>query len=388
MFEGDFDLRKLVFTTLVGVLLAAFGFRIYQEIQEDQTLAQDDRKTGASDILLVETATVRSHTFEKKIQTMGELRPKAIVQVMSRVSGRLQKVLVDRGEAVNEGELLAVVDDVALQQQIQRAEASVQMATAAVKREQSNYENMVIRVERYRGLYNESLISDQDLEELENRLYMSRAQLELLQAQVLQTEAALRELKVQHSQTRVYSPLKGFVGTRHLDPGALVSPSVPIVSVLDLDRVRTVVPVTETVIRKIRLGLPADIVVAAYPDRTFRGTITRISPFLNTETRSADIEIEVENRDYSLKPGMSAYVTVDARVSKRSLSIPRSALLTMGTQNGVYFAAEDGAVVFHKVQVGRIDDEAVEIVNGLQEGQQIISRGAQNLNDGDLVRTQ
>ena len=388
MFEGDFGLRKLVFTTLVGVLLAAFGFRVYQEIQADQTLTQNDRRTGASDILLVETATVQPHTFEKKIQTLGELRPKAVVQVMSRVSGRLQKVLVDRGEAVNEGELLAVVDDVDLQQQIQRAEASVQVATAAVKRERANYENMVIQVERYQGLYNESLISSQDLEELENRLYMSSAQLELLQAQVLQAEAALRELKVQHSQTRVYSPLKGFVGTRHLDPGALVSPSVPIVSVLDLDRIKTVVPVTETLIQQIRLGLPADIVVAAYPDRTFRGTITRISPFLNTETRSADIEIEVENRDYSLKPGMSAHVTVDARVSRRSLSIPRSALLTRGAQNGVYFKAEDGTVVFHEVQIGRIDDEAVEIVGGLQEGKQIISRGGQNLNDGDLVRTQ
>lgn len=380
----DFGLKKLVFTTLIGLLLAAFGFRIYQEIQEDQ----NDPRTGTRDTPLVETTIVRSHTFEEKIQTMGELRPKAIVQVMSRVSGRLQKILVDRGETVNKGELLAVVDDVDLQQQIQRAEASVQVAAAAVKREQLNHANLVTQVERYQGLYNESLISVQNLEEIENRLYMSRAQLEMLQAQVLQAEATLRQLKIQHSQTRVYSPLKGFVGTRHLDPGALVSPSVPILSVLDLNRVKTVVPVPETVIRKIRIGLPADIVVAAYPDRTFRGTITRVSPFLNTETRSADIEIEVKNRDNSLKPGMSAHVTVDARVSRRSLSIPRSALLTMGTQNGIYFISEDSTAVFHKIQVGRIDGEAVEILDGLQVDQKIITRGAQNLNDGDLVRTQ
>lgn len=382
-------LRKLFFILVVGAFFSLLGFRLYQELASKPAAAADRGAgmMGMRAAMLVDTATAEKRLFETRLEVLGELRPRASVDVMSRVSGRLQQVLVERGDPVRKDQLLAVVDDVEVQQQIQRAEAAIAVARAGVTREEATYQNLKIQTDRFRKLHQESLISTQELEDLESRLRVAAAQLELARAQVEQAAAALRELKIQQEQTRVYSPLEGFVGTRYLDPGALVNPSTPIVSVLDLSRVKTVVPVSEGVIQQIRVGLPAIIHVDAYPDQTYRGSITRISPFLNPETRTAEVEIEIGNPGRVLKPGMFARVSIDATVSSSALSIPRSALITRGNEQGVFLLDDQNRTVFRPIQIGRIKGEHVEVLSGLQEGDRMVSSGAQNLNEGDRVRT-
>lgn len=364
------------------------GLRIYQEISVRSAAAAGvNRRVDVS--VLVETALVAPHTFETNLALLGELRPLAVVEVMSRISGRLQELRVERGDQVQKGQLLAMVDDADLLQQIHRAEATISVATAGVSRERANYDNLKVQVDRHRELHEEYLVSRQDLENIESRLRVSEAQLDLAKAQVRQAEATMSELRLQHGWTRIYSPLNGYVGERHLEPGALLNPSVPIVSVLNLNRVKTIVPISESDIKQIRTGLPAEIVVDAFPDLIYKGTITRISPYLNPETRSADVEIEIENRNHMLKPGMFVRSTIDARISETSLSIPRSALLTRGAMKGVYFPTQEDkrtTVFFQAIKIGRIDGAVVEVLDGLQEGMQVVSTGAQNLNEGDLIR--
>ncbi len=395
-------MKKVLGIIVVGVFLAALGLRLYQELSGGE-VAADGRLSargglpGGSDgrsfgggrpSLLVLTAQVEPHQFETTLEVLGELKPQAEVDVMSRISGRLQQVLVNRGESVREGQLLAVVDDVDLRQQILRAEAAIAVARAGVNREEAIYRNLLLQVKRYQDLHEEALISTQELEDLESRLFVAEAQRELTKAQVQQAEASLRELDIQQEQTRIYSPLDGFVGTRHLDPGALVNPSVSILTVLNVSRVKTVVPVVESAIQRIRMGLPAEIVVDAYPDRVYQGTVTRIAPFLNPDTRSADVEIEIANPNQALKPGMFARVKIDARMTRDALSIPRSALLTRGIQKGVYLLTEDMITVFQPIEIGQITGDVVEVVDGLEDGVEVVGVGAQNLNEGDRVRTQ
>jgi RND family efflux transporter MFP subunit len=287
---------------------------------------------------------------------------------------------------VKKGQLLAVIDDEDLQQQIRRAEATIAVARAAVQREEASRKNLEIQLERYRKLHDESLISTQDLEDLESQNRVAVAQLNLATAQVDQAEASVRELKIQQEQTRIYSPLDGFVGTRYLDPGALVSPSVGILMVIDISRVKTVVPVIESAFRLINVGQSARVTVEAYPGKSFSGKVTRISPFLNPETRSADIEIEIDNPSQQLKPGMFAKVSIDAGTPSSSLSVPRSALLTRGNGKGVYLLDEEFRTVFHEIQIGRIQGDFVEVLGGLEEGTEVVTSGAQKLNEGDKVK--
>lgn len=380
--------KKLLVVLVIGGILSVVCYRLYEEISADSGSASSVAATFSRPMMLVNTAEASRENFKTDLQVLGELLPRASVDVMSRVSGRLHEVRVERGDQVSAGELLAIVDDEELRRQIQRAEASIAVARAGVNREEATVENLEVQTRRSRALHEQRLISDQDLEDLESRLRVARAQLELTKAQVEQAEASVRELNLRLQDTKIHAPMNGFVGMRYLDPGALVSPSVPIVNVIDVSRLKTVVPVTESALSEIRVGLAAEVRVDAFSSQAYRGVITRISPFLNSETRTADVEIEIINTRGNLKPGMFARVTVNARFEEPSLSVPRSALLTRGNQKGVYLLSGEETAQFRVIEVGRIQDDLVEILGGLEEGAEVITSGAQKLNEGDKVRVQ
>lgn len=334
----------------------------------------------------VGTALAEPRVFQADLEILGELRPKASVDVTSRVSGQLESLLVERGDAIQRGQLLAEIDDSDLQERIRRSEAGIAVARAAVQREQATLRNLQVLFDRYQNLHEEALISTQELEDVESRLRVAEAEYQLAQAQVEQAEADLRELRIQQEQTRILSPLDGFVGERVLDPGAQVNASTPIVSVLDVSRLKTVIPVPERVLPQIRPGLSAVVTVDPYPDRRYTGGITSVSPFLDAETRTADVEIEVDNSEGVLKPGMFARVQIEATIARTSLSIPRAALLTRGDQKGVYLLSEDDTAIYRTIEIGKIEGQVVEVLEGLSEGTRVVSAGAQNLNEGDKVR--
>ncbi len=369
-----------------AAFLSVLGLRLYQEISTEEAQSGPGRFGGGRQSLLVETGVAELHQFESILEVLGELEAQAVVEVMSKISGRLSQVLGHRGEVVEAGQLLAVVDDVDLQQQIRRAEAGIAVSRAGVNRERVTFTSLLIQVERYRDLHENFLISTQELEDLESRLGVAEAQVELAEAQVGQSEASLRELRVQQEQTRIYSPLSGYISVRHLEPGALVSPSAPIISVLNLDRVKTIVGVSESALSQVRVGLKAQIEVDAFPGETYQGTVTRISPFLNPETRTADVEIEVANLDHALRPGMFARVKIDSGISWTSPGIPRSALLTRGSEKGIYVLGEGNTAIFQAIETGRITGEVVEVLGGLEDGVEFVTTGAQNVNEGDRVR--
>lgn len=378
-------MKKLVIPLLLAVVLVLVGFRLWEELQPASS-ARTGGGPPAAPLMLVETAEVTPQLFTTDLTILGELRPLASVDVMSKIGGRLESVQVERGDPVTKGQLLVVVDDEDLLQQIRRAEATIAVARAGVNREVASFENLEIQLRRYRQLHEDGLFSTHELEDIASRVRAARAAVELSQAQVDQAEASLRELKLQQEQTRVYSPLDGFVGTRYLDPGSLVNPNVPIVSVIDVSRVKTVVPIMESLLRDVPVGLAATVTVDAYPGSTYSGRITRISPFLNPETRSADVEIEIANPNRQLKPGMFARVSIEAKQASRVLAVPRAALLTRGNEKGVFLLSEDQTTIYRPIHIGRIQGDFVEVLDGLQEGTQVVTTGAQKLNEGDKVR--
>ncbi len=381
-------MRKIFFAVLGLALFALLGLRLYQEFSATSEAGSNPAGgPGAGRAtMLVDTALVESRPFETSLDIVGELKAAASVEVMSRISGRLSAVNVYRGDTVRRGQELAVLEDDDLRQQIRRSEASVLVARAAAKREEATVDNLRLQLNRLERLHDEELVSVQDLQDLQSRVRVAESQLELAQAQIQQAEAALHELTVQREQTRIYSPLDGVVGDRYLEPGSVVNPSVPIVSVISLDRVKTVVPVPERTLLSLRVGLPSSIGVDAVPGRSYRGSITRLSPFLNPQTRTADVEIEIPNPEQTLKPGMFARVHIDVNTSQESLSVPRSALLTRGDQKGVYLLTPDLRTVFQPVAAGRVQGNFVEILEGLAVGTRVVTTGAQSLNEGDTVK--
>jgi RND family efflux transporter MFP subunit len=193
----------------------------------------------------------------------------------------------------------------------------------------------------------------------------------------------------------------GFIGKRYLDPGAAVSPNAPVASVVAIQTVRMVANVIEKDVRRVSVGMPAVVEVDAFPGEKFTGRVARIAPVFDPQTRTAEMEVEVPNPGFRLKPGMYARVdlTVDSR--QNAMTVPTNAVVDVQGKTGVFVAStasgspqpasnppqggEGLTAKFVPVQTGIRDTQQVEITGGLDESARVITTGATALRDGDRI---
>jgi RND family efflux transporter MFP subunit len=230
------------------------------------------------------------------------------------------------------------------------------------------------------------LLPRQTLDDAEARYQAASAQLDLARAQFDQAGARLEELRINLANTRIVSPVDGFVGRRNLDAGGYASANTPVASVVDIRYVRMVVNLVERDIRRIQAGIPADVEVDAYPGETFKGRVARIAPVLNPQTRTAEMEIEVPNQDFRLKPGMYSRVLLTVARRDDALVVPRNALVDIDGQRGVFTLEGDSRQVrFQPVELGLQNQEQAEVRSGLNHGERVVTTGAAALKTGDTV---
>ena len=350
----------------------------------------------------VEFAEVIRKPVAEQILVVGNLIGEATVQVVPRVNGRLQSVSVKLADPVRRGQIIARVEDREIQEQVRQAEASYQVSQASIRQREADLKLAKTNLDRSQSLYQRQLLPQQTFDDTQARYEAAQAQLDLARAQFEQAKARLDELKITLSNTLIVSPVDGFVGKRFLDPGAFASTNAPVASVVDISRVRMVANLVERDVRRIQTGTPARVEVDAFPGETFKGKVSRIAPVFDPATRTAEMEIEVPNPDFRLKPGMYARVqlTVDTRIN--ALTVPRAALVALEGKNGVFVAVKPEApqpaatssgpsqepamtARFLPVETGIRDGESIEITSGIDEGAQVITTGAGALKDGDRI---
>jgi multidrug efflux pump subunit AcrA (membrane-fusion protein) len=197
---------------------------------------------------------------------------------------------------------------------------------------------------------------------------------------------------VKFQPLEITSPVQGIVGRVYMDKGARVSPpdpgpsmGTPILRVVDMDKVKVVVNVIEKDFAKIKLNQKANISVETYPDETFSGKITLISPTINPTTRTASVEITISNQDHRLKPGMFAQVDVIIRQKNDAILIPAYAVIEQSEMRKV-LTVMDGKAKSELIQLGADQGEQVEITSGLREGDTLIVAGHHQVTSGDPVR--
>jgi RND family efflux transporter MFP subunit len=350
--------------------------------------------------MTVELAPVARADVTERLLVVGNLVGAQTVEVAPKVSGRLQSVEVRIGDPVRRGQLIALVEDQEIREQVKQAEASYQVSQATIRQREADLKFAETNLERSRSLYERQLLPRQTLDDSEARYQSALAQLDLARAQFDQSTSRLDELRITLSNTRIVSPVDGFVGRRRLDPGAFVNSNAPVVDVVDIRIVRMVVNLVERDIRRVAVGAPADVDVDAYPGEVFKGHIARVAPVLDPATRTAEMEIEVPNADYRLKPGMYARVNLTVGERQNALVVPRNALVAVDGRQGVFVpvASEPPAAaapasgprrgggqvaLFREVQTGVQDGEQVEVLGGLREGEVIVTTGATAVRDGD-----
>src|SRR5581483_836267 len=216
---------------------------------------------GSNQPPLVEAGTVTKGMITEQLWLVGSLKPKSQVEVLPKVTGKLQRILVDVGDMVREGQLIAELEGDELEQQVLRAEAALAVAEATLAQRNAELENARADGERAAQLAAEGLMSVQARQTAETRTRVVEAQLKTAEAQMRQAQADLAELKIRQQQTKITSPLTGWVGKRYVDPGALLGPNTPIVSVLQLSSLITEVRVPEQSLSKLRPGNRAVIYI-------------------------------------------------------------------------------------------------------------------------------
>ena len=195
----------------------------------------------------------------------------------------------------------------------------------------------------------------QTFDDAEARYQAAQAQVDLAQAQHQQSKARIDELKIDLSNTVITSPVNGFIGKRTLDQGAWVTPNSVFLSVVDISSVRIVANVVERDLRRISMGLPARVEVDAFPGEKFTGRVANIAPVLDPATRTAQVEVEIPNSDFRLKPGMYARVNFTIGQRDNALVVPVNAIVDYQGKKGVFqpHKGERGDVAtFKPVEVG------------------------------------
>jgi len=335
--------------------------------------------------MTVELAKVSRADLSQEITVVGNLIGRATVAAVPKISGRLESVAVRMGDQVRRGQSLAKIEDNELLEQVKQAEASFAVSAATIRQREADLRFAQTNLERSQNLFERQLIPKQTLDDGDARYQAALAQLDLARAQYQQTQARLDELKINLSNTTIASPVDGFVGSRTLDPGAWVTPNSAFLSLVDIRVVRIVSNIVERDLRRIAVGQPARVEVDAYPGETFEGRVAHIAPVLDPSTRTAQVEIEIDNPQYRLKPGMYARVnfTVDQR--RNVLVIPTTALVEGQGGRGVFLADENNQAMFHPITVGVVEQQLTEVADGLREGQPIITTGAAALRQGDPI---
>ena len=348
--------------------------------------------------MTVELGQVVRADVAEHLTVVGNLIGAATVEVVPKVDGRLESVNVRLGDRVARGQVIARIEDSEIREQVKQAEASFEVAAATIRQREADLKFAETSLERSRNLYGRQLLPKQTLDDAEARYQSAAAQLDLARAQFSQARSRLDELRITRSNTTIVSPVDGFVGKRNLDPGAFVNSNNPIVSVVDIRFVRLVVNLVERDLRRVSAGTTGDVEVDAFPGATFSGHVARIAPVLDPATRTAEMEIEIANRDFRLKPGMYARVRLTTQRKPNVLVVPRNALVDIDGKRGVFIpvtrdpapaAAPSGRRApavqarFVAVDTGIQEGEQVEILSGLREGDRIVTTGAAAVQDGD-----
>ena len=330
--------------------------------------------TRTSGPVLVEAAPPRAQDVEVTLRYPIELNAAAKVAVGPvAVSGFLTKVLVDVGDHVRAGQLLAEIDCREYAAQRSQIEHSIERSKAQLSA-------AVVTLGRLKGLDDKKLLAASEIDQ-------ARLQRDVLQAQLADTDARLREATQRLGYCKLRAPFDGWVSERTLDPGEMVRPGGrPVVSLVQTQSVRVLIPLLEDDVRKVRPDAQVEISLHALSERPLRGTVSRIGRTLDPVSRTQSIEVDVANLDGSLLPGMTGRASIVIERRKNALLLPVTAVLIL--EEGAYvFVVRDGHARRIPVELGVDLGDWLEARSGLKPDDQVIVTGRELVAEGSAVKT-
>ncbi|MGE3469300.1 MAG: efflux RND transporter periplasmic adaptor subunit [Vicinamibacterales bacterium] len=332
----------------------------------------------------VAAITARAGTVESALEISGNLVPRARVGVKPRVPGALEQIMVDIGAPVSEGQVVATIDRREIDAQADAATAAVAVASAGVDAAEAALSNATTELDRARNLFEKGARPRQRLDTAETAGKAAAAQRALARASLAQAEAALRRAREVQRDTTLRAPVAGHVVERNYDPGALPG-DAPVVVIADLRTLKLEAGVSELEAGRLKVGMPAEVVVQARAGERYAGTLAAIAPEVDERNRHFRIEIRVPNPGATLLSGMYATARVVTASANQGVVVPREAITTRSGKRVVLRITND-AVQAVEIAEGLSDGQRVQIVSGLAAGDVIVADARRQLSDGTKVR--
>ena len=346
-------------------------------------------------ILTVGTMSPIKQDLDVRLTYTADLIPNQLVNIFSRVDGYIAKIYVDKGDLVKANQLLVEIDHTDYVHAVDQAKANLLSAKAKVVQQEAAVRNAALTLDRMQALIKDQFVSQQDLDTALVNRDAALALQDSLRAQVQQMDVALAQAVTNLAYASIRAPFAGYIAERNLDPGAYVSGTTAststmsrgILSVHDVETVRTLIEVVEKDVPLVKVGQRADVRAEAYPNEVFEGTVTRIVQALNRATRTMTVEVDLPNKDHRLKGGMFARVEVLVGKHPQAIQIPLDAVSRLEESQYVY-VVKDGKAHQVPVELGARAENRVEVVKGLTGDEQVIVSGKDLVSEGAAVQTQ
>jgi HlyD family secretion protein len=385
------------------ILLALLGFGVVRR-QAGEAVEVEVETLGRRDLVAIVTAS-------------GEVQPQRSVDVHANVNGTIERVAVREGETVEEGQFLLQIDPIPAEAASEAQAALVQAAERDVDATQVELEQARRDLGRARELASRDLLSREELQARESTVARIQAQVRAARARVEQARAGLRSTRHELERVTITAPMAGVISRLDVEEGEFafstgLSPTL-LLTIADLTSMQAEIEVDETDVVHVRDGQPADVIVDAFPDTVFHGTVTEVgtSPIVvegEPQEDARDFEVVVTLREALPSPRAGLSATADIETARRpdavalpiqSLvvrEVPRPRLqeappdtLERGEETEGAFVVEEGIARFVPVEVGITGDRFFEVTAGLRPGAHVVSgsyEALRDLEDGDRVK--
>ncbi|MGC9372291.1 MAG: efflux RND transporter periplasmic adaptor subunit [Thermovirgaceae bacterium] len=345
-------MKKWLVITLILLLFGGLvGYRAYQQHLEQQVEPEED-------LPAVALTRLKERTIEETTRFTAGVEPESKAAVVARVEGRtVLRVLVDEGDVVDAGDLMAVLDESVVNQQIAEARSAYGTAKA-------DYE-------RYKALYEDEVISRQRLDHARQAFVQART--------------ALEQVRILEGYHSIKAPVAGTVAQRNIDPGDTSSSRMAAFLIFQQERVKVYGGVTERAFTAIKKGQPATVTLDAIPDKKFEAAVSRVSPTLDPATRTGTVEVKLASEGV-IKPGM--FARVEIRLGERNVQVLAADAIERlaGTGGYICYVLEGDRAVLRNIETGAARGEWVEIVSGLGPEDDVIATLSRKIVDGAKVR--
>jgi RND family efflux transporter MFP subunit len=358
--------RNINFKMLIGLgaVIALAGCRTSREV------AASAPET-IRDISIVQ---VHLSPLPDVIQATGTVRSWRTAPIAAQIMANVSAVLVREGDMVRRGQVLATLDDSQLRASTERFQAALQGAGDEIAAAQSEQTLAQAGFDRLKYLFDKGTISAQEFDNAKARLQSAKAHFDLANANRTQAAAALDQNRVLQSYTRITAPFDGVITERRVDPGALASPGLQLLSVEETGHYRLETTVDENDLKYVRVGEKVPVLIEALDHKELQGKVAQIIPAAEAASRSFLVKIDLPENP-GLRSGLFARAAF-LRGSRQAIAIPRTAVIERGQLQTVYVLDANNIATLRYVTLGNPGKDQLEALSGLAEGDRLVANPA------------